>query len=249
MESNIAGNNVDNRDRLKEKNRLESLISLYFDRIEGNEIQLQLTTEEEEDIKNSLSGMTPEQKVVEIYEYVFANAIRSDKSKEGLFPYDKTRLRSLWSDEIARTLFLDKYSESRLEVRENRLSSLSNSIRDLSDRIVKRKKSLMELDRGLNLHQNDMDSSEVKNKKARKRDLEKILVKLEQEKGAIISLDGYEHIPENTDVSAMVMYDTLQEYSRQNENDKFVWFPSREEIYKQIEKYHNAGKIPNLIGP
>ena len=55
------------------------------------------------------------------------------------------------------------------------------------------------------------------------------------------TLVGYEKTEENTDVAALMCFERLKEYDRQQEENGCVWLPSREEIDRKAMKVIESG--------
>lgn len=236
------------QERSSEKERRKSGIGKYVERmLEGD---TKLTADEKEDLETGVGALSSEQKAVEVYEYVIANVLSHGSSSEsGFSDYGRERLKTLWGDKEAQDIFLDRYTTARMEAKVQRTAELAKEIRDLSTTIERKQDTLEKLDQELNLESDTFSEKQLKDRRARRGDISRTLKDLVTKRQEAITLEGREPTPENADVSAMVMYEQLQEYRKQNDKEHFVWFPSRKEISDDIDKYSRGGKTSLLLGP
>jgi hypothetical protein len=177
---------------------------------------------------------------------MIANVLHGAWKETGDF--SKKSMRALWADEQAKSIFLDRYADARLEAKTHKLSGMTREIRTLDTDIVSERGALKALNREL-LEKDAMNSLEREEKLAEQEGSMQVLKELETTKEGIVTLKNHEHIEENTDVAATLMYETLAEYRRQNEENHFIWSPSRREAYETMAKQLALGKKPLLIGP
>lgn len=209
----------------------------------------------EKEIEAALKDMTPEEKALRIYEWIVAYSLEKRVSKDkpqeeklSADPYFISEFKQLWSDERARSIFLEKFGETRLELTAYRLSELGNNLRKIEHSLEAARHDYAKLKQDLNL-QRVKKPTEIKAVEAKLEYLGRRIKELSDDERKIINLEGYERTSENTDVAALVMYETLKRYQREAK-EGFVWLPSRRAIHEKINYViEHTGKAPLLIGP
>ena len=208
-----------------------------------------------QDIKTALEGMTHEEKAIRIYENLAVYSMerriekdKPDKERTAPDPYFVSEFQILWSDENARRIFLEKFGETRADITGYRLSELGNQLGEIEHSIFVARDECAKLKRELNL-QIVKSPTAIKAAKARLEYQRRIIQQFNDKERKIVNLEGYEHTRENTDIAAMMMYETLKRYKKESE-EGFAWLPSRREIHEKInDVIAHTGKAPFLIGP
>lgn len=204
----------------------------------------------------SLEKMSSEEKATRMYEGMVTHATERRKGEATVSgaraaapdPYFAKEFQLLWNDQRARTIFLARYGEARVDMSSHRASELGGELKTKEKLIADTEAACMKLQRDLTLGKIQSPTQ----RKATEHELEFYRSRLEElnkERERMINLEGYEHTPENTDAIAMTMYDTLRRYHAEAE-EGFVWVPSRRAIHKRInDVIDHTGKAPLLIGP
>jgi hypothetical protein len=166
---------------------------------------------------------------------------------EAVEPYLLAEIKALWADPEVQQLFLDRYSEARVDAKVYRLSDLGTSFRDLSIVIALKERQFERVTRDLFLGRfKRADQLSVARSKASR--LARELIEKRQTQADIVALEGLPKIPENTDSAALIHYDRLVEMHHQDKRDNFVWLPSREQIYHRTIGALQNGRWPVLKG-
>lgn len=207
------------------------------------------SAEEEKEIQIGLKEFSSEEKSVRMYEDLIAAILAKTSSpSESLDPYLVSEIKETWSDEAARQVFLKKYGETRIETKQFRIADLIKKLVNIENNLSQLTDRRAQLKQDLRLKR-VTEPDKVKAIKSKLSNTLKIIERLLKEKEDITKLRGYEHVAENTDAAAIIMYNTLTKYHEQAKAG-FVWLPSRQELHKKIiDTIENTGKSPLLIGP
>lgn len=210
----------------------------------------------EKEIETALKGMPPEEKALRIYEglvaYNLERRAKKDKSSEEITapdPYFITEFKQLWGDESARRSFLEKFGETRVDLATERLSELGSDLKKIENSLQTARNQYAELKQDLNL-QRVKKPTEVKAAKARLEYQGRRIKELSGDEENIVNLKGYEHTRENTDIAALVMYETLRRYQSEINRNNFAWMPSCLAAFEKAnDVIEHQAKAPLLIGP
>ncbi len=209
--------------------------------------------EEEKNIIRALSDKTASEKALRLYQYIVSFSLENqpsiDSSKKekpdtGLL----NRIRFLWNDESTKRLYLDTYSEARVDEKTFRLSDMGTQLTQKGNEIAALEEEYKKNKQALVLKTVTRPTAVA----ATRANLELAagdLTRAISDREKVIALEGYELTSENTDVAAKVMFDTLMRYHTEAEAG-FAWLPSRRKLHQQIlDVIEGSGKAPLLIGP
>jgi len=169
-----------------------------------------------------------------------------DVEPEPIDSYLTSEIDVLWSDSETQKVFLDRYSEARMDAKAYRLSELGGEYSTVDQAIVDVEGQYRDLSKELFLGQVTRPDK-LSSARGKASSLAKRLIELRDKRQHIIDLEDVPHIPENTDVAAMIMYDTLTKY-HQEAQDGFVWLPSRTTLLETIKQSLQNGRWPWLEG-
>jgi len=227
-----------------------------------NYIEKRVLTPEALDNKVNLDGnfddLSPRERADLLYEKLMSRdqalkAIQeeqrknSDQTPEPIDTYLTSEIDVLWSDPETQNVFLDRYSEARMDAKAYRLSELGGEYSTVNQAITDVEGQYRDLSKELFLGQVTRPDK-LSSARGKASALAKRLIELRDKQQHIIDLEDVPHIPENTDVAAMIMYDTLTKY-HQEAQEGFVWLPSRRELHQKVKDVIRSGKFPFLIGP
>lgn len=208
-----------------------------------------------EGIKEGFTTLSPREKVDLLYEkltafYITDKIIKEEQKGEippdPVDPYLVAEIKTLWNDEGARRLALEKYGEARKDAIIFRLSPLGNRWGEINELIDETRQTFESETRRLFLQQvtrPDQVSATV----GRTKRLAQGLIKFENERDDIVGLKDREHVKENTDIAAEIMFQQLSKYHNQLDQG-FVWLPSRDVIHTRIIESLQNGRWPVLKG-
>ncbi len=207
------------------------------------------------EINTAVSDLSPEERATRIYEGVIAyslerHAEKAKQEEEGVRPdpYFVSEFKLLWGDEGARRIFLEKFGEARLNLKTHRLSELGGRLAEIKDSLQGARKAYQKSKQDLIL-QRVKSPTAIKAAEAQANYQRKRIEQLTDDENKIINLEGYEHTRENTDVAAVVMYETLKRYHKEAAAG-FAWLPSRRKLHEKVnDTIEHTGKAPLLIGP
>ena len=245
---------------LKEKNKSEKqdkrkeLLSKYLDRILKE-------ADVDDDLLESLhdyyKDLSSKDKAIILYEKLMAyqhdkkNKIEDNNDEENetlkeALKYLATEIKSLISDEDTKEIFLDKFSEAKMDDKEIRLSALAQEWKRTKSEHDEIKSEYIKLARE-KFSSDEMKKSAVSVLNTKLKLLSKQLLGLEDKLKSFSSLDFENRVNENTDVIADFQYQQLIEYRHQLEKG-FVWLPSRKDIHDKTIASLQNGRWPVLIG-
>lgn len=232
-------------EQVSEKERRMTSMSYYIKNIIGLDVSSDVSSvddkEEKRRIEALLKNTSTEQKAVMIYQFVIAQVARGEGS--GLRTFGRNSLKKLWLDEEVRKTFLNTYADARIEMKTYRLSKMTKEINALSADISSERNHLSLLTKQITVKGFSEESL------AEQEAVKSLLKELEEARKKLITLDGYEHTPENTDIAAGMMYEQLLEYRRQNKENAFIFTPSRQQVADDMVEQSLRSKKPLLIGP
>jgi hypothetical protein len=165
---------------------------------------------------------------------------------EPIDPYLVSEIKGLWEDEQTQEMFTSRFAEARLDAKTQRQSELGSTWQDINERIDDTREAYEAGVRQLFLKQMKRPDR-ISAAQGRSQRFAKELIKLHDQKDAIIHLEGLPHTVENTDIAAGIMHDTLVKYHEQAK-EGFVWLPSREKIHDQTIASLQNGRWPVLRG-
>ena len=209
-------------------------------------------------LEGHFDDLTPRERADLLYEKLMSRdqalkAIqREQKNNPAVIPepvdaYLTSELDALWHNPETQEVFLQRYSEAIMDAKAYRLSELGGEWSTVNQAITDVEGQYRGLAKELFLGQiTRPDKLSAARGKASV--LAKSLIKLRDRQQDIVGLKDIPHIPENTDVAAMIMYDTLTKYHSEAKTG-FVWLPSRMELHQKVKDVMKAGKFPFLIGP
>lgn len=209
----------------------------------------------EEEIETALKDMPPEEKALRIYESIVAYTLekraggkKPPEERVVPDPYFISDFKQLWGDESARRVFLKKFGEIRADLETHQLSELGVSLRGIENSLQTGQNEYAKLKQDLNL-QRVKGPTAIKATKAKLEHQGRNIKRLSDDERRIVNLEGYERVRENTDIAALVMFETLRRYQREAAAG-FVWLPSRRAIHEKINDIiEHTSKAPLLIGP
>ncbi|HFC77001.1 MAG TPA: hypothetical protein ENJ27_02120 [Candidatus Moranbacteria bacterium] len=157
-----------------------------------------------------------------------------------------SKLQALWNNEEVKNLFLEKYSQARVDTKTFKESLIGEEWQNINQQIEEVKKEHQKLSQDIFLKK-IKDPEELRDAKEEATFLAQELIQLRQSREDIISLKDLPHIRENTDLAAMIQFEKMKIY-RDQLKEGFVWLPSREEIHRDIIASLQNGRWPVLIG-
>lgn len=172
---------------------------------------------------------------------------KEDKIKNFADQYLVGEIKVLWEDKETKDIFLQKYGEALFDAKEQRVSVLGGELRQVNADIERFEVEYTRLKQALNLQQIQRPT-EISSAESRLARITRDLLRCYSDREKILTLEGKELVPENTDVAAMIMFDTLGQYSDEAK-EGFAWLPSRRELHQRILDVMETGKAPLLIGP
>jgi DNA polymerase III delta prime subunit len=207
------------------------------------------------EIELALKDAVPEEKALRLYESVVAYTLekraekqKPEKERAESDPYFISEFKLLWDDESARRIFLEKFGEARADMADFRLSELGGELSNIENTLTASRDEYARLKQDLNLERVKAPTA-VKAANAKLEHARRRIQELENDEKRITALEGYEHTKENSDVAALVMYETLRRYQKEAA-EGFAWLPSRRVIHAKVnDAIEHTGKAPLLIGP
>ncbi len=232
----------------REQERRANLIAHYIQEkvIKGNNCA---SKEEENAIKLVYKDKSPREKAEELYQKMMIYMQEMQKRRkdrqtgqkqDGINPKLISRIKILFNDPEVASLLPETYGQARVDERAFRASDIFKMWNGLQ-KSIKTKKDLL-ADIKQKLFQETIQG-EDNIEEARATALE-IAEQMEEDGKASVDVEtlvGYEKTEENTDVAALMCFERLKEYGRQQEENGFVWLPSREEIDRKAMKVIESG--------
>jgi len=208
-------------------------------------------------LEGGFDDLTPRERADLLYEKLMSRdqalkAIQEEqKSNPDVVPepidtYLTSEVAALWSDPETQEVFLQRYSEARMDAKAYRLSELGGEYATVNQAIADVEGQYGGLSKELFLGQVTRPDK-LSSARGKASALAKRLIELRDKQQHIIDLEDVPHIPENTDVASMIMYDTLTKYHSEAQTG-FVWLPSRTELLETIKQSLQNGRWPWLEG-
>lgn len=208
-------------------------------------------------LDGNFDDLSPRERADLLYEKLMSRdqalkAIQEEQKKspeiqpEPIDTYLTSEIDVLWSDPETQKVFLDRYSEARMDAKAYRLSELGGEYSTVNQAIADVEGQYRDLSKELFLGQVTRPDK-LSSARGKASALAKRLIELRDKQQHIIDLEDVPHIPENTDVAAMIMYDTLTKY-HQEAQEGFVWLPSRTTLLETIKQSLQNGRWPWLEG-
>lgn len=222
-----------------------------------------VSDEEEKEIQQSLADMSASEKAIHLYQYLVSYSLESlaqkketggqeeqvDQPSQNIAdPYLIGEIKILWNDVETRRLFLEKYTEARIDAKTFRLSHLGKQLREQDADVARLEENYRTLRQALNLKRVTRPT-EIAATQSKLERTTKDLLRVLSDREKIVTLAGHERTKENTDVAATIMFDTLMRYHEEAKAG-FAWLPSRRELHQKIlDVMYGSDKAPVLIGP
>lgn len=209
----------------------------------------------------NLSGvfdsLSPRERANLLYEKLLSRdqtirAIQKEQNASGetpiepVDPYLVSEIDALWSDPETQRVFLERYSQARMDAKSYRLSELGGQWQSINQAIDDVETQYRELSKQLFLGQITRPDK-LSAAHGRATHLARQLIELRQKQEHVTTLEDLPHIPDNTDAAAMIMYDTLSHYY-QEAQEGFIWLPSRTQLLESIKQSLQNGRWPWLEG-
>ncbi len=169
-----------------------------------------------------------------------------DYKGEPVSPYLISEIKALWEDQKAQELFVESYAGEKFDRKIRESSELWQKWQDTNETISDTREAYEAEARQLFLKKLRRPD-QISDAQGRSGQFARELIDLKREKDLITHLEGLPHSPENTDIAAFIMFDTLLRYRKQLDKG-FVWLPSREDIHNQIIASLQNGRWPVLRG-
>ncbi|MBU6389624.1 AAA family ATPase, partial [Patescibacteria group bacterium] len=214
----------------------------------------------EEESEDIFGGLSVAEKANLLYEKILARqatlrtmerqeaATGATAPAEEVDPDLLSDIQALWSDKGVQELFIDRYTDARMDAKAYRLSDLGRDWEDLNIVIEVKQGQLKRISQDLFLQRITREDrlSAARSRVAR---LARELIEKRQTRDDIVSLKGLPAIPENTDVAAHIHYEHLREMRNQSESgSRFVWLPYYEGKLRKITAALQNGRWPILMG-
>lgn len=260
---------------IKHKERIitktESVLNHYIE----NRI-LRIPREGKVDLTNNFKDLTPQEKTnllfgkLTIYrkglkarreiDKLLKNAKQEEQEKIKIPPissYLLNEIEALWNDSEVRKLTVTMHRDWWTDIYVYKMSETGKNWLDINKKITNIRSQYQNLARQLNLEEigrviikgkEIILPDVISNAKEELITLARVLVDLSKERDSLIKLERLPHLPENTNISALIKYDQLRKYQKEAEQG-FVWMPSRWEIHQREKQVLAEGKAPVLIGP
>lgn len=212
---------------------------------------------EPKDVKNEFVELSIREKADVLYGKLMAYHVtdriihdevkqQPDASPEPIDPYLLSEIQTLWTDPATQVMFLDRFTDARIEAKFYKQSELGQQYHQNEDELAKSKEAFEAETRSLYLGQATRPD-QIEAARGRVARLSKEVRRFSAVKDVMMEIDPIDQTKEKTDIAAQVMFENLSKYHDQAK-EGFVWLPSRDEIHSKTIAALQNGRWPMLIG-
>lgn len=232
------------KDKKPSKQEVKARLAERFIKAHIIKSHASLGASEETALAKMYSLKSAEEKASELYQkvIVYMEAVRG-KNQVEVDPKLISRIKILASDPEVIKLMPATYGQARVEQQQAlNGAGLTAEWQVLQTGSQEKKKRLEDLRRGI-FQESFTSADSLEEAKHEMAELAEVIHENESAQHGIEKLTDRDLTTENTDAAAMIQYEKYQEYSRQMEEEGFVWLPSRVELFEKALKIIESGDL------